>query len=105
MEENPLNDKNLEKKAATDSNAREKLRQAVGTTAVYQAQGIIKVKGLDIAIETELVGAGMSVFDTAFNLYIKNGQTIDESMNFSPYFGWWARQAMIEFLKTKTFLS
>ncbi|HVB19770.1 MAG TPA: hypothetical protein VNF51_00565 [Candidatus Paceibacterota bacterium] len=101
-EEDPLNDKDLEKKAVTDLNAREELRQAVRTTALYQARQIIKVRQLSATLETKLVDAGMSTFDTAFNVYLKSMQIVEEDMNFSPYFGWWARQAMARYLEQNT---
>ncbi len=99
-EEPPINDRELEKRAAYDNEAREELRGAVETTAKYQAERIIVLRKLSIDKLKELTDAGMTAFDHALNLYLKSGMLMEDT-NFSLYFGWHARQAIVARLDQK----
>lgn len=104
-EKYPTNDKELERKAAQDKSAREELKEKVRATSLYQAHFLIKHKNLDYKFLDTLIEKGLQAFDVAFNLYVKNGNIYDENANFSPYFGWFARQKMIEYLDTEEWSS
>lgn len=93
-----FNDKNLEIEAATNSNAREKLRNAVRVTVLNQVERISTLHNIEKGKEEELIKVGMSVFDEVFNIYVKNRKPFDDQSNFSPYFAWWARQAIVKHL-------
>lgn len=92
----PENDKGLEKKAVESLIAREQLRIVVIDTAKHQAREMIYSRGLPDSEEEKLIAAGMIAFDVAFNVYLKNGHVYNNEKNFSPYFGWWARQSMLQ---------
>lgn len=101
QEDPPLNDKDLEKRAAADKAARGELQEAVQPTLSHQADNLIQSQSLDGHVKEDLVTAGGLAFDHAFNTYVQNGRVYDDNDNFSPYFGWWARQAMVEYMENK----
>jgi hypothetical protein len=99
MDESLLNDKDLEIRAVTNPVAREELQFSVRPAVLNQVKHVSALRNISKGKETELVNIGMSMFDHAFNVYIKNGSVFDEAMNFSPYLAWWARQAIVKYLE------
>jgi len=93
-----FNDKELEQRASYDPEAREELRKAVAAIAILHARDLAEARALDEKYVPQLATAGMGVFDQAYNVYMKYGGVFEETTAFAPYFGWWARQAMIEYI-------
>lgn len=98
MKKYPVNSKELELRAMVEGQALEVLRKVVVATAIYQAERMIANRNLKEDMLPELIESGMGVFDQAFNRYVEKGTISKAAMNFSPYFGWWARQAITSHL-------
>lgn len=86
-------ERSLVKRALIDPAAREELRQFVRPYVEREAATNIQRWNAEAVQREEFFSAGMSAFDHAFNVYLKNFIE-NESVAFSEYFVWWARQAM-----------
>ena len=86
-------ERELIRRALTDQHARRQLRQYILPFVDREALRNINRWDARPEHQSDFLTAGMSEFDRAFNIYLKN---LPENGNiaFSIYFIWWARQAM-----------
>lgn len=93
-------EKELILKAITDPDSREQLRVHLRAKTEEQAELLITNFKYDSIHKNKMIEAGLSAFDNAFNIYLKNSTHIQNpEILFSEYFGWFARQAMVKYIE------
>lgn len=85
------NEYELIRAALVNRSAREKLREAANTVAHTEIKRFMTHWNIGEEVEEQLIEAGLSTFNQAFHLYMKNGSA-HEGVSFLQYFTWWIRQ-------------
>lgn len=98
--DNPISERQLVRKAATDPSSRQQLQKELLPYIVRATKEFIKSRNIPEQRESELVEVGMKPFDQVFNIYLKNsGDRNEGEGHFYAYYIWWMRQAIVTHLQ------
>lgn len=92
----------LIRRAMEDSGAREELRELLLPRVSSTVKVFLDKHHMPHTRQLELTNIGMSAFDYALSVYMKNPENFSRDTDFfCDYYIWWARQAIVADLDGK----
>ena len=99
LEERSGFERALVRAAATDSSARQILKQRLSEHVEQATREFMRLRQIPETRTRELLNVGMAPFDSVFKRYLKAGRIEDaEEGHFYSYYMWWMRQALVTYL-------
>lgn len=87
--------------ALTQPSGRAELREALRHISEMQVEGVFQRHPEWRGSKEEAVEAGLNALDRALHAFTSNGRHLSNEIKFAEYFGWWARQAIMQHIRRR----